>query len=81
MNTERIKELSLKARENVANIRTLPDGQREMTWVQEAYDEEFAKLIVRECIRVGGPEDSYKDDWFNAKVDSVAKIKKHFGVE
>ena len=43
--------------------------------------EKFAELIVRECIEVGGPEDSYRDEWFNAKVDSVAKIKQHFGVE
>lgn len=48
------------------------------------YDDElkkFAGLIVRECIQVGGPEDSYTDEWFKAKADSVAKIKEHFGVE
>ena len=43
--------------------------------------EKFAELIVRECIQVGGPEDSYRDEWFEAKADSVKKIKKHFGVE
>lgn len=43
--------------------------------------EKFAELIVRECIRVGGPEDSFADEWFKAKADSVAKIKQHFGVE
>jgi len=43
--------------------------------------EKFAELIVAECIQVGGPEDSYTDEWFKAKADSVAKIKKHFGVE
>lgn len=41
----------------------------------------FAELIVRECIQVSGPEDSYRDEWFTAKVDSVNKIKKHFGVD
>ena len=41
----------------------------------------FAYFIIQECIQVGGPEDSYRDEWFNAKVDSVNKIKKHFGVE
>ena len=44
------------------------------------YWEKFAELIVRECIRVGGPEDSFADEWFKAKADSVAKIKQHFGV-
>ena len=43
--------------------------------------EKFAELIVRECVQVSGPEDSYTDEWFKAKADSVAKIKQHFGVE
>jgi len=43
--------------------------------------EKFAKLIVQECVQVSGPEDSYTDEWFKAKADSVAKIKQHFGVE
>lgn len=48
---------------------------------RKRYTEKFAELIVGECIQVGGPEDSYTDEWFKAKADSVAKIKKHFGVE
>ena len=43
--------------------------------------EKFAELIVKECIQVGGPEDSYTDEWFKAKADSVNKIREHFGVE
>ena len=72
---ERIRELAEQA-EKYAD----ENFKGEPTY-SEAYDSKFAELIVRECIRVGGPEDSYKDDWFNAKADSVAKIKKHFGVE
>jgi hypothetical protein len=41
---------------------------------------QFAQLIVEECVQIGGPEDSYTDEWFTAKADSVNKIKKHFGV-
>ena len=41
----------------------------------------FAELIVQECIQVCGPEDSYTDEWFSAKADSVNNIKKHFGVD
>jgi len=44
------------------------------------WEKKFAELIVRECIQVGGPEDSYTDEWFKAKADSVQKIKQHFGV-
>lgn len=43
--------------------------------------EMFAELIIKECCLVAGPEDSYTDEWFKAKVDSIAKIKKNFGVE
>ena len=58
------------------------DG-RDTRWKTTEYfdKQKFAELIVRECMEVGGPEDSYRDEWFNAKVDSVAKIKQHFGVE
>lgn len=52
------------------------------TWdCQVAFMSLFAELIVRECIQVSGPEDSYTDEWFKAKSDSVNKIKEHFGVE
>jgi hypothetical protein len=58
------------------------DG-RDTRWKTTEYfdKQKFAELIVKECMEVGGPEDSYRDEWFNAKVDSVAKIKQHFGVE
>lgn len=28
----------------------------------------------KEAAQVGGPEDSYRDEWFNAKADSANKI-------
>ena len=43
--------------------------------------EKFAGLIIGTCIQVGGPEDSYRDEWFAAKADSVNKIKQRFGVK
>ena len=55
--------------------------ERYGTKVQVLKSRPFAERIVRECIRVCGPEDSYTDEWFKAKADSVSKIKKHFGVE
>ena len=66
---ERIKELLSQA------------GVHYEVMPKDTVYEKFAELIVRECMEVGGPEDSYRDEWFNAKVDSVAKIKQHFGVE
>jgi hypothetical protein len=43
--------------------------------------QKFVELILQDCIRLAGPEDSYRDEWFNAKCDSVAKIKNYFRVE
>ena len=71
---ERIKELEKQCWSHRVNGR-LVDGQLHFD------TQKFAELIVKECMEVGGPEDSYRDEWFNAKVDSVAKIKQHFGVE
>ena len=65
---ERIRELIQKA-------------DRKCSETRGVYDEILAELIVAECIQVGGPEDSYTDEWFKAKADSVNKIRKHFGVE
>ena len=70
---ERIKELLAKAGIYQPERFDGIDGSNQL--------EKFAELIVRECIQVGGPEDSYTDDWFMAKAHSVAKIKQHFGVE
>ena len=50
-------------------------------FLNDEFLEKFAEMIVGECIQVGGPEDSYTDEWFKAKADSEAKIKEHFGVE
>ena len=68
---KRITELMLEAG------KTIPGDKH----IDADFCEKFAELIVKECMEVGGPEDSYRDEWFNAKVDSVAKIKQHFGVE
>jgi hypothetical protein len=71
---QRILELALQAglkKEHGADREYIGD----FDWRQ------FADLIVRECVQIGGPEDSYTDEWFKAKADSVNKIKKHFGVE
>ena len=46
-------------------------GDYEPENVPNTVVEKFAELIVRECIQVGGPEDSYTDEWFKAKADSV----------
>jgi hypothetical protein len=72
---ERIKELERECWEP----RKHPVSQASMG--DKFNTEKFAQLVVKECIQVGGPDDSYTDEWFKAKADSVSKIKQHFGVE
>ena len=76
---ERIRELAEQAG-ITTNLDTDYFEQDPNKWV-DYFAEKFAELIVRECIQVAGPEDSYADDWCKAKIDAVAKIKEHFGVE
>ena len=67
-----------------ARIKSLIDQATVWEGMENGYifdKEKFAELIVKECIQVGGPEDSYTDEWFKAKADSVNKIREHFGVE
>ena len=71
---ERIKLLAERATTYIEPTSNSGEG-----WIFDK--EKFAELIVQECIQVGGPEDSYTDDWFKAKADSINKIKEHFGVE
>jgi len=74
----RIKLLAEQAREKKFDYRA---REGESHYIYVLNEEKFAELIVKECIQVSGPEDSYTDEWFKAKVDSVQKIKKHFGVK
>jgi hypothetical protein len=71
---ERMLELALQA-----GLKKAHGADRE--YIGDFDWRQFADLIVRECVQIGGPEDSYTDEWFKAKADSVNKIKQHFGVE
>lgn len=34
-----------------------------------------ARAALEQAAKAAGPEDSYRDEWFSAKADSVAKIR------
>ena len=36
--------------------------------------EEMVEAEREACAKAAGPEDSYRDEWFNAKADSVKRI-------
>jgi len=38
------------------------------------YSEAQMRQLGEACAQVAGPEDSYQDEWFNAKADAVNKI-------
>lgn len=71
----------VRTRKSISNLMSNPPQQR----ISYDFDEEdlikFAELIINDCITVGGPEDSYTDEWFKAKADSILKIKQRFGVK
>ncbi len=79
---ERIKELAEQSGMNsILNEHASEYGNGTIDNTPYPELQAFAALIITECIQVSGPADSYVDEWFKAKADSVNKIKKHFGVE
>ena len=53
----------------------LPWMQEEPGVAWEAVYKQAQMLQLGEaCAQVAGPEDSYQDEWFNAKADAVNKI-------
>ena len=75
---ERIIQLAEKA--GVPVYKTATDGNGyEFRYTDEKLLA-FAKSIIEECIQCAGPEDTYRDLWFNAKADSALRIKKRFEV-
>lgn len=86
---ERIKELAEQAMQKVCHERTT-SGQIERTWDPKLYDQTFAELIVRECVKQIEDEhtdalDNHLEDWDRGYLDglSVANevIRKHFDVD
>jgi hypothetical protein len=80
------KELIVKLRnqaiDNVCNKRKLSDGQIERTWLQDDFDVEFARLIIKECtdeIHAADVGDLFEKGYY---LDRVAEhIEKHFGIK
>ena len=79
---EKILGLSLECAARAEEYADVEYAKRQTGYCrQDFFNYKLVELIVQECIQVCGPEDSYTDEWFKAKADSVAKIKQHFGVE
>lgn len=87
MNNRLIKSLSNQAIENVSNKRKLSDGQIERTWLQDDFEQEFARLIIEEVLRTAklfGYSDSLDDyiiGFEDAQKQIVNAIKIKFGVK
>ena len=74
---ERIRELAQQAFQPINDISTEGVADRytfEQTWFQ-MYNQKFAELIVRECIRLCDQVDIVGAD------ECIDNIKQHFGVE
>ena len=87
---ERIRELVKQAGDYVNEVYTPPvrsktpgkiweDGH--IGW-NEQFNEKFAELIVRECVKVCADRGTHHDGLYSAWADDCSKrIGKHFGVE
>jgi len=54
-------------------------GSTEVRWQGwQAGHADGQRETARRCAQVAGPEDSYQDEHFKAKADSVARIRKEF---
>lgn len=74
---ERIRELWYKAAESTA---AYPSGQNNSWKTQVNFMDEFAQLIVKECLEQVRDEVQYEYDWKLA--DAVTKrVMEHFGVK
>lgn len=58
---------------------TTEDLLRELEWqIAESWTNALVKGVEGEreaCAQAAGPEDSYQDEWFKAKADSVRRIR------
>ena len=65
---ERIQQFAEQARTSV------PAGLDTVEWIAK-YNEIFAELIVRECIK------TYNDDGYQTEHEQDQRVLKHFGVK
>ena len=76
--SEKIKQLAAQVRGNMVCLTTVDDVQ----WKQhEEFVEEFAKLIIQECVivcKTGGVSNS---DYNTGRLHCAVGIKEHFGIE
>ena len=55
---------------DTSELRGVPTGEI----MKPLYTEAQMRQLGEACAQVAGPEDSYQDEWFNAKADAVNKI-------
>ena len=72
--TNRIKELAEQAREEVSTTRNT-SGQREMTWLPEAFERRFAELIVKAVFA------RIEEERYDVYEPVKEAVMKHFGVK
>jgi hypothetical protein len=71
---EKIKELWDKA---VTLVEQEPDGD----WSLDTIKDNFAELIIKECVGILEPKSRYMGEGPEVLKDKIRQIKRHFGVE
>ena len=79
---EKIKEFAINSQlVSVCDLRgTLVSGWQEGVDLTE-YLEDFAELIVKECVGILEPKSRYMGEGPEVLKDKIRQIKQHFGVE
>jgi hypothetical protein len=71
---EKIKELWDKA---VTLVEQEPDGD----WSLDTIKDNFAELIIKECVGILEPKSRYMGEGPEVLKDKIRQINQHFGVE
>ena len=80
---ERIKLLALEAFQPINDIASEGIADRHtfnQAWFQH-YNQKFAQLIVRECLKIVEPDQTSGDEWCVTLDETAQSIRQHFGVE
>jgi hypothetical protein len=74
---ERIRELAKQAKEETDTLWAKLTPQE----FKDTYNQKFAELIVRECLKIVEPTEDSGDEWCVTLKGTAQEIREHFGVE
>lgn len=74
---ERIRQLVKQAKKETESLYAKLTRQE----FEDAYNQKFADLIVRECLNIVEPVEDSGDEWCITLKETAQEIKEYFGVK